>query len=106
MTTKKIMLVCTAGMSTSLLVANMQSYAQEEGIDVEITAKSAPEANRILEKENIDVILLGPQARYMLKQFEDKVSDKDIPVDVIEMQDYGMMRGEKVLQNALDLIKK
>ena len=32
--------------------------------------------------------------------------DLSIPVEVINMQDYGLMKGDKVLKAALDLIDK
>ena len=32
------------------------------------------------------------------------MAEKNIPVDVIDMRDYGMVNGEKVLQTALDLL--
>ena len=35
---KKILLCCSAGMSTSLLVTKMKKVAEEKGIDVEINA--------------------------------------------------------------------
>ena len=38
MTKKTIMLVCSAGMSTSLLVTKMQKAAEEQGIDTDIFA--------------------------------------------------------------------
>lgn len=41
----------------------------------------------------------------MESQFEKKVEGKAISVDVIDMQDYGMVKGENVLQMALDLIE-
>jgi len=44
--------------------------------------------------------------KYMRKQFEDKVAGTNIKLDVINMQDYGMMNGEKVLKTALDLMGK
>ncbi|MDV8935318.1 MAG: PTS sugar transporter subunit IIB, partial [Carnobacterium sp.] len=31
--------------------------------------------------------------------------EKGIPLEVINMQDYGMMNGEKVLDQALNLMK-
>ncbi len=101
---KTIMLVCSAGMSTSLLVSKMQKSAKEKGLDAEIFANSANEADESLANKDIDVLLLGPQVRFMKTQFEKKVEDKGIPVDVINMQDYGMVNGEKVLQAALDLL--
>ncbi len=42
--------------------------------------------------------MLGPQVSYMISQFKENVK---IPVEVINMQDYGLMNGEKVLNQAL-----
>ncbi|EFH30179.1 MULTISPECIES: PTS sugar transporter subunit IIB [Lactobacillus] len=105
MAEKTIMLCCAAGMSTSMLVARMQDAAKADGEDVEIFACPAAEADDKLAQENVSAILLGPQVRYMLDSFKQKVSDKNIPVDVIDMQAYGMMDGEKVLKQGLSLIK-
>lgn len=101
-----IMLACAAGMSTSLLVTKMQEAAQNKGIDAEIFAVSAGEAEKTIEDKQIDILLLGPQVRFMKQQFEDKLASKNIPVDVIDMADYGMMNGEKVLDSALKLIEQ
>ncbi|WP_010581543.1 PTS sugar transporter subunit IIB [Liquorilactobacillus vini] len=100
-----IMLCCAAGMSTSILVKKMQEAAQKEGVTAKIFACPAAEANEKLTSEEIDCILLGPQVRYMLTSFKEKVAGKNIPVDVINMQDYGMVRGDKVLKQGLDMIK-
>ncbi len=99
-----IMLVCSAGMSTSLLVSKMQKSAESKGLKAEIFANSANEADKTLRSKDVDVLLLGPQVRFMKSQFEKKVVEKNIPVDVIDMRDYGMVNGEKVLQTALDLL--
>ncbi len=105
MARKTIMLVCSAGMSTSLLVTKMQKAAAEKNLDAEIFATSASEANQQIESKTVDVLLLGPQVRFMKAQFEKKLAPKGIPVDVINMSDYGMMNGEKVLTQAEDLMK-
>lgn len=60
----KIMLACSAGMSTSLLVTKMEDAAKENGIEAKIWAIS--EVNLKNEIENCDVLLLGPQVRYVL----------------------------------------
>ena len=105
MAEKTIMLVCSAGMSKSLLVTKMEKAAEARGIDAEIFAVSASEADSNLESKNIDVMLLGPQVRFMKAQFEPKVAAKGIPLDIINMQDYGMMNGDKVLDQALSMMK-
>ncbi|WP_453995946.1 PTS sugar transporter subunit IIB [Bacillus nitroreducens] len=101
---KTIMLVCVAGMSTSLLVSKMQKAAEEQGIEANIFARSAQEIEFALEQNAVDVLLLGPQVRYMKKQIEEEIKGKDIPIADINMQDYGMMNGQKVLEHALKII--
>ncbi|MFB1050616.1 PTS sugar transporter subunit IIB [Paraliobacillus sp. JSM ZJ581] len=101
---KTIMLVCSAGMSTSLLVSKMQKAAEAQGLEADIFAVSASESNDAFAKKNVDVLLLGPQVRYMKPQYEKELSGKGIPVDAINMQDYGTMNGEKVLATALTMI--
>ncbi|MBP2100248.1 PTS sugar transporter subunit IIB [Enterococcus rivorum] len=104
MTKKTIMLVCSAGMSTSLLVTKMQKAADAEGIEADIFAVSASDADNNIANKPVDVLLLGPQVRFMKADFEKRLESKGIPLDIINMADYGMMNGEKVLQQALTLI--
>ncbi|HBG12665.1 MAG TPA: PTS sugar transporter subunit IIB, partial [Clostridium sp.] len=44
-----------------------------------------------------DVILLGPQVGYMKDSIVKKYPD--IPVEVMNMKDYGMMKGEKIFND-------
>ncbi|MGX7197181.1 PTS sugar transporter subunit IIB [Enterococcus olivae] len=104
MSKKTIMLVCSAGMSTSLLVTKMQTAAEHQGLDTDIFAVSASEADARLADKDVNVLLLGPQVRFMKADFEKRLAPKGIPLDVINMADYGLMNGEKVLAHALKLI--
>ena len=97
-----ILLVCAAGMSTSLLVNRMNDAAKAKGIEVNIEAH--PVGSIATYGDQADVILLGPQVRYELKKVKSRYADK--PVEVIQMQDYGMMNGAKVLDYALKLLGK
>lgn len=97
---KQILLVCNAGMSTSMLVKKMQDAAKEANLDVNIEAKSVTEAKKNL--EGVNVVLLGPQIRYELDNM--KAIAPNIPVEAINMQDYGLMNGKKVLEQALKAI--
>lgn len=102
---KTIMLVCSAGMSTSLLVTKMEKAAQEKGMEADIFAVSASEADVNLDSKKVDVLLLGPQVRFLEKQFAEKLAPKGIPLAIINMSDYGMMNGEKVLMQAEELME-
>lgn len=99
---KKILLVCSAGMSTSMLVEKMQDTANKEGKDYEVEALALSEAETKVDE--VDVILLGPQVRFQKAQVE-KVANGKVPVDVIDMQQYGMMDGEGVLKHAESLME-
>ncbi|MFT8318065.1 MAG: PTS sugar transporter subunit IIB [Sporolactobacillus sp.] len=98
---KKVMLVCAAGMSTSLLVTKMQKAAQKNGDeDLEIFARSTNEATPLMQEGSIQAVLIGPQVKYMEKKFKEILEEKNIPIESINMMDYGMMNGEKILAQA------
>lgn len=100
---KTIMLVCSAGMSTSLLVTKMEKAAAEQGLEAKIFAVAeAAAANHL---DEIDVLLLGPQVRFLEGNMKKKLEPKGIPLAVINSVDYGMMKGDKVLEQALELMK-
>ena len=55
MSEKIIMLACSAGMSTSMLVQKMQEAAKENGKDYEIFARSVAEIDHQFETNKPDV---------------------------------------------------
>ena len=99
---KKILLVCSAGMSTSLLVTKMNLAAAKQGVEADINAVAETELKNHSDK--VDVVLLGPQVRFLLSKVKASLDPKGIPVEVINSIDYGTMNGENVLKRALELI--
>lgn len=98
------MLVCSAGMSTSLLVTKMNTAAIKAGIVAKIFAVSEAESSKFF--NDVDVLLLGPQVRYLLPKMQKVMGERGIPVAVIESINYGTMNGEAVLKQALELMKE
>lgn len=101
---KRIVLVCSAGMSTSLLVSKMQVAAKDQGFECSIDAYG--EAQLKNHEDEIDVLLLGPQVRFLFNKLKTKFDAKNVPVEVINMIDYGTMNGPKVLKQAQNLLNK
>ena len=67
---KKILLLCAAGMSTSILVNKMKEAANKNGIEVQIEAVSLENfENKINE---YDIFLLGPQVRFKKNELQEK----------------------------------
>ncbi|MFC0225112.1 PTS sugar transporter subunit IIB [Serratia aquatilis] len=99
---KKILLVCAAGMSTSMLVKRMQDHATSIGLEVDIEALSISDAKDKV--DTVDIVMLGPQVRYQKPEVEEIVNGR-IPVLIIDMKDYGAMNGKAVLDTALSAIQ-
>ncbi|PKG23530.1 PTS sugar transporter subunit IIB [Niallia nealsonii] len=99
---KKILLACSSGMSTSLLVTKMEEYAKSIGEDAKIWAVGQDQAKK--EMENADVVLIGPQMSFLKGEFQKEAQKYNINVDVIDMMAYGMADGKKAYEQANKLI--
>lgn len=91
---KKIMLLCAAGMSTSLLVNKMREAAKNMNYECDINAYGLNQEEDVC--SDADIILLGPQVRHNLGKLQKKYPD--IPVESIDMRLYGTMDGEKLMK--------
>ncbi|WP_416327555.1 PTS sugar transporter subunit IIB [[Eubacterium] hominis] len=93
-----IMLACSAGMSTSLVVSKMQEAAKQQGkTDYKIWAVDQTQIED--ELGNFDVLLLGPQVRHIMRKVT-KIVDGKAPIEVIDAVAYGTCNGEAVLKQA------
>lgn len=99
----RITLACAGGMSTSLLMNKMKDEADKRGIEIQIQAIGEKSISEHIDE--FDVLLLGPQVRYMLSSVQ-KLVEGIAPVAVIDMRDYGTMNGPKVLDTALKLYEE
>ncbi|CAM4115406.1 PTS sugar transporter subunit IIB [Streptococcus penaeicida] len=106
MSQEKILLVCSAGMSTSLLVTKMKDYINASGLDYDVNAVASSEAIDYAVENKVNVILLGPQVRFMEGQFKKALAEYNIPIDLISPQNYGTMNGANVVKQAQDLMAK
>lgn len=102
-----VRLFCGAGMSTSLLARKMTEYAASKGIDAKVDAKptSYIKSSDVAKLSELDCGLLGPQVAFEFNMLAPKMAEAGVPFATIPMQDYGMVNGAKVMQQALDLIE-
>jgi len=71
--------------------------------ELEVNILAVPESSFDLETIPTDILLLGPQVGHLLNEFKSKYEPEGIKVELINMVDYGMMNGNKVLEDALAL---
>ncbi|WP_336277769.1 PTS sugar transporter subunit IIB [Cronobacter dublinensis] len=103
---KRIVLCCSAGMSTSLVVTKMAKTAAERGLELNIYAipEQSLRDELDLHGRDIQAVLLGPQVRFKLAENKKLTDAYEIPIAVIDSVAYGTLNGAKVLDQALSLV--
>ena len=99
---KRILLACSSGMSTSLLVTKMEEHAKSIGEEAKIWAVGQEKAKK--DMAEADVVLIGPQMSFLKGQLQKDAEQYGIKVDVIDMMAYGMADGKKAYEQAVALI--
>ena len=97
-----VLIVCSWGMSTSLLVDSMLSAAQESKYELTVEALSAGEYAANV--ESCDVVLIAPQIRHLRKSIEQLARSVDKPVAMIEPFHYATMNGQAVVEQVQRLL--
>ncbi|KAK9670949.1 PTS system, Lactose/Cellobiose specific IIB subunit [Popillia japonica] len=95
----KVMLVCNAGLSTSMMAKKIEVEGKGE---FEVQAYGESEYQQHL--DGISCILTGPQVRYLIEDIKNVVG-KTIPVAGIEPRVYGTMNGAKVIEQIRKMIE-
>ncbi len=97
----KILLICSAGVSTNALVMKMQETAKLIGFNAKIWAAPVSQLNDFI--KDINIILLSPQIRYLLKDIKKLAQAYNITVDTIHPLHFGKANGEAVIKQILEL---
>jgi len=101
---KKILLCCSAGMSSSLLVKKMRIAAKEMDIECAIAAVSANQVSQYISK--VDIVLVAPALIYDFKRIKQVAQPYQVHVFLIGQEDYGQMNGESILLKTLNKIEQ
>ncbi len=99
----KIVLVSYSGTSASILKDRMSAWARTNLVEAEIMISSLSGLDE--GKEDADIILVGPQVRCALASVRERVPE-DIPVLAVDTRDFGMAKGDRVMQEAIAEIKR
>lgn len=94
----KILLVCAGGMSTSMLMKKMETYWKEQGEDLTIKAVGLAEYQDVC--KDFDIVLVGPQVSYRLKEITENTS---LPCAAIESFDYAVANCPNIMKLAKKL---
>ena len=101
--TIKVVLVCAAGMSSSLLEEKIRQAASASGQQMELKAVDATTISLWdYDKDTMDVILVAPQVRFKKRGIIKQSEPYGVVVEDIDTIAYGMVDGEKIFNQVLD----
>ena len=84
----KALIICAAGMSSSLMAKKTTEFLKGKGHDIEVDAVSATEGGRAIAAAEYDLYLISPQTKMYFKQFEEAGAKVGKPIVQIPPQAY------------------
>ena len=84
----KALIICAAGMSSSLMAKKTTEFLMGKGHDIEVDAVSATEGGKAIAAAEYDLYLISPQTKMYFKQFEEAGAKVGKPIVQIPPQAY------------------
>lgn len=85
---KKALIICAAGMSSSLMAKKVTEYFAAKGVEIELDAVSATEGNKMIKDSDFSLFLISPQTMMHLAQFKKLGDEVGKPVVSIPFPSY------------------
>jgi len=99
-----VLLVCSGGMSSAIVVKAIQSEAGKKGLAMNVKSIGAGELREQL-KTGWDVVLVAPQVRHRLAEFQEAAAESGVPVALIPPQGYSPLGGAVVIAEIQKIVK-
>ena len=96
---KNVLIVCSTGITSSLIVSKMKQLAEADNIEINVWSAGEEEAQA--EVANADVVLLS-QPVAELRDTLDELSADDVSVKVIPKELYAIFNTKELLALALE----
>lgn len=84
----KALIICAAGMSSSLMAKKTTEFFKSKGDDIEVDAISATEGGKAIAAAEFDLYLISPQTKMYYKQFEEAAAKVGKSIAQIPPQAY------------------
>lgn len=85
---KKALIICAAGMSSSLMAKKTTDFLKSGGNEIEIEATTAARGDAEIRNKNYDLYLISPQTKMYLEQFQRAGNDVGAAVVSIPFEAY------------------
>ena len=94
----KVLMVCSGGMSSSIVVKAIKQEADKYSFQLEIKAVGTGEFEEEVKNGHYDMALVAPQVKHRLAAFEEQAKCVNLPVELIVPMGYTPIGASKVLE--------
>ncbi len=101
---KRVLLVCSGGMSSAIVVKAIENEAKKENFAMELKAIGTTTYEEEM-AQNWDVVLVAPQVRHRIDTFKKVAEEFNVPIGLISPQGYSPLGGAKAFAQVKDLLK-
>jgi len=91
-------MVCSGGMSSSIVVKAIKKEADKRGFDLDIKAVGTGEFEEELKRRDYDLALVAPQVKHRMAVFTEQASALNVPVELIVPMGYTPIGAPEVLE--------
>lgn len=102
---RKILFVCSMGMSSAIAVKALKQEADKNLIDLEVKAIGATCLEEDLAENNYDMIMVAPQIKHRFMTLQPFADEKGIPIMMILPKGYGPLGGPFLLKQVKETLK-
>lgn len=99
-----LLLVCDQGFSTSMMETALKNEISKRNLKATVEAVGISALSSHI--ESADVVLFGPQVAYRMEEIKEKYPDRINTMYVMNPTDFALMEANKVLDEALKIIKE
>ena len=89
-----------------MLADKMEKLAKDQGIECRVWAVDDGQIENELSSSGVDVVLIGPQIKYKLKDLQNRLGHYGVPIVCMNPIDYGMNNAANILNFAKEQIEK
>ena len=80
---KKALIICAAGMSSSMMAAKATDLLKNKGLDILVEARGVSEGEGLIKDKAYDLYLISPQTKMYFKQLENTA--KSVGKDIVQI---------------------
>ena len=85
---KNVMLICNAGMRSSVMAKKTTKFLQEKGEDIQVDATTMASADKVFTSDRYDLILVSPQIRMRFDEFSKKAEKNNKKIARVPFNAY------------------